>query len=449
MNYLQARAYLDAHINSETGVVNDLPGTPIATLTARKQNPPSLDRFRRVLMYLGDPQLDLSILHITGTNGKGSTARMASELLASAAFTVGTYSSPDLGRVNERITINGVIISDEAFAEVVSAVARAEEAAGVECSYFELVTAAAFRYFADEAVEAAVIEVGAGGRWDCTNLGDGAVAVITNIELDHQEWFGPTKRDIAREKIGIVKPESVVVIGESDPDLVAYMTSEANRAGATSVLTVGVDFACDSNRTSIGGRLVALRTPTASYADIHIPLHGRFQGENAAVALTSVEAFLGETLPRSVVLEGFANVKHPGRLEVMDRNPLLIIDGAHNEAGAAAVAETMRDEFTANPERILVIGLLHGRDATAVLRNFDVASAKQVIVCPPPSQRAQPVEVVAAASRSLGALTTTAKNVEEAIMQARAVADDNDCILIAGSLYLVSEARRLLLAERR
>jgi dihydrofolate synthase / folylpolyglutamate synthase len=446
MNYIEAKAFLDAHINGETGVVNDLPGSPVATLTARKQNPPSLDRLKRVFAYLGDPQVDLSIIHITGTNGKGSTARMATELLLADGHSVGTYTSPDLGRVNERISYMGETISDEAFAEVITAVARAENAAGVTCSYFELVTAAAFRYFGDMAVEAAVIEVGAGGQWDATNLGDGAVAVITNIELDHQEWFGPTRRDIAREKVGIVKPGSTVVIGETDPDIVEFLTVEAKKRGAEEVLTVGVDFACDLNRIAVRGRAVTLRTPTNSYAHIHVPLHGSHQGENAAVALAAVEAFLGDSLLERTVQSGFAAVKHPGRLEVMERDPLIIIDGAHNEAGASALAKTMREEFAANPGRILIIGLLSGRDATNVLRNFDAATAKLVVICPPPSPRAQDVNDVAAAARALGAPAITAPSVSEAIVKARSIADEDDVILIAGSLYLVAEARRLLLS---
>ena len=451
MRYEEARAFLDRHINGETGLVNvanDDPTTFARPAAARQLNPPSLDRLKRVLALLGDPQLDTPFVHITGTNGKGSTARMVTELLGTFG-SVGTFTSPDMGRVNERIALNGEPISDIAFGEVIGDVALAEQAAGGMCSFFELLTAAAFRYFNDIAVEAAVFEVGAGGRWDSTNVGDGGVAVITNIELDHQEWFGNTKLDIAREKVGIVKPGSIAIIGETDPEIQEYLIRESEKAGAARVLVNGIDFACDANRTSVGGRLLTLRTPTNSYSGIHLPLHGAHQGENAALALTAAEAFSGTTLSDVEVANAFGAVRHPGRMEVVQREPLVMLDGAHNPAGARALIRALNDEFTANPGRILIVGFLNGRNATDMLTALDARAAKAVIICAPPSLRAQHPADVAIAARALGANPIVSAGVEEAITRALTMADEDDCVVICGSLYLVAAARDHLVYQKK
>jgi dihydrofolate synthase / folylpolyglutamate synthase len=444
----EAVAWLRTHYNLETGVTNDVastPGSPDApALPARQLDTPSLDRLRRLLSFLGDPQLDLDIIHITGTNGKGSSARMATQLLLADGRSVGTYTSPDLESVTERLAIAGEPVSQAAFAEVFAAVALAEDHAGVRCSYFELLTAAAFRLFSDEAVEAAVVEVGAGGRWDATNVGDGAVGVITNIELDHQEWFGDTRLDIAREKVGIVKPGSTLLIGESDSEIVLELEREANRLGVERIWTAGVDFACDTNRLAVGGRVCTLRTPSASYRDVFVPLHGAHQGDNAAIALGAVEAFLGAPLADATVRDGFAHVTNPGRLEVVSRSPLVVLDGAHNPAGAKALGETLRDAFSAASGRVIVVGLLRGRDPHAMLEALDVGDARLVIVTSPPSPRAMPVDDVAVAARRLRASVRVVPDVAEALRVAEAEADETDLVLVTGSLYLIGAARRLL-----
>jgi dihydrofolate synthase / folylpolyglutamate synthase len=449
LRYEEARAFLDRHINAETGLVNlaaDDTGTFGRPAAARHQNPPSLDRIKRLLALLGDPQLDTPFVHITGTNGKGSVARMVTELLGTFG-SVGTFTSPDMGRVNERIALNGEPISDTAFGELIGDVALAEGAAGSMCSFFELLTAAAYRYFNDVAVDAAVFEVGAGGRWDSTNVGDGGVAVITNIELDHQEWFGNTKLDIAREKVGIVKPGSIAVIGETDPEIQDFLVRESRTAGAAEILINGVDFACDANRTSVGGRLLTLRTPTTSYSGIHLPLHGAHQGDNAALALTAVEAFSGSPLTDVEVANAFGAVRHPGRMEVLQREPLVMLDGAHNPAGARALIRALNDEFTANPGRILIVGFLNGRNAIDMLNALDARAAKAVIICAPPSLRAQHPADVADAARSIGANPIVSVGIEEAIARALSMADEDDCVVICGSLYLVAAARDHLLRK--
>lgn len=448
----EAHAYLDAHINLETGVVHDRAGvTPTvavlpddAIVAPRRLDPPSLDRMRRLLAFLGDPQLDFDILHITGTNGKGSTARMAAALLAANGLTTGTYTSPHLSTLNERIAFNGSMINDNDLAEMLAIVSLAEEATGDRSSYFELVTAAGLRWFGDLAVECAVIEVGAGGRWDATNAADGLVGAVTNVELDHMEWFGDTKEEIAREKVGIVKPGATLLIGDTDPLIVELLRHEASALGAERILRRGDDFGCDSNRLAISGRVLTLRTHRTSYPNVFVPLHGAHQGENAAIALAAVEAFVGDPLHPDVVTEGFAAVENPGRMEIVSRDPLVILDGAHNPAGARALAAALDEEFAANPGRIVILGLLKGRDPSAMLQALHAQTAREVIVVAPPSPRAMDPLVVVAAAAELQVPAIAVASIEAALERAKNAAKKDDAIIVTGSLYLIGRARSIL-----
>ena len=202
---------------------------------------------------------------------------------------------------------------------------------------FELLTAAALAWFSTEAVDAMVVEVGLGGTWDCTNVVQGDVAVLTNVSFDHTDVLGPTLEGIATDKAGIIEPGSRVVVGEMAPELADIVTSRAHEVGAASVWVAGRDFGCESNRVAVGGRVVTLWTPGGRYEDVLVPLHGAHQGVNASVALAAVEAFFGDPLAADVVEEGLAAVRVPGRLEVLGRRPLLLVDGAHNAAGMAAL----------------------------------------------------------------------------------------------------------------
>lgn len=442
VNYSDAIAFLDTHINMETGMVHDATRAPDIS-AGRNFDPPSLDRMRRLVTFLGDPQMDLDVLHITGTNGKGSTARMAESLLRAHGLSTGLYTSPHLHRANERIVSNGADISDLEFAEMVRVLRIAEDAAGQRNSWFELLTAGALRWFSDLAVEAAVVEVGAGGRWDATNVADGAVAVITNIDLDHQQWFGPTKLDIAREKVGIIKPGSSVVLGEGDPDILNYLVRSAQSVEVASIWTAGVDFACDSNRVALGGRLCSLRTPTTAYRDVFVPCRGAHQGDNAAVALAAVEAFVQSPLDENTVRAGFENVLNPGRMEVVGRDPLIVLDGAHNVAGAQRAAATLLDEFAANPQRILIVGLLNGKDPGEMLDALN-ARASLLLIAPPPSPRAMDPELIIAAARSRGIAFRAFSTVELAVDAAIGEAEEDSVILVCGSLYTVAAARAFL-----
>ncbi|MDQ1395409.1 MAG: dihydrofolate synthase / folylpolyglutamate synthase [Acidimicrobiaceae bacterium] len=427
----QAQAWLDDHINLE------------AILTGRREAP-TLDRMAQLTGLMGDPQHAYPVIHLTGTNGKGSAARMATGLLVAQGLSVGTYTSPHLERINERVAWNLDPIPDPALVEVLSALADLEALMADKPTLFEVLAAAAFRWFADIAVDAGVIEVGMGGRWDATNVADGQVAAVTNVSLDHAEILGPRLEDIATEKSGIVKPGSTLVLGETAPDLASIFRS----AGAAEVWERNVDFACEVNDLAVGGRVLDLRTPGARYEDVFLPLHGAHQGDNAAVALAAAEAFFGAPLDEEVVREAFGTVRNPGRMEITGRQPLTILDGAHNPAGAAAAAATLASEFEAVASRILVVGMLRGRDPTEMLEALDVRRARLVIACPPPSPRALPAEEVAAAAEALGVPAETAPTAAAAVGRALWVAKPEDLVFVVGSLYLAGAARSALLAHR-
>ena len=270
---MDTREWLDRHVNLETGV-----GVPASSTRATA---PSRDRIEALLRYLGSPELEFPAVHITGTNGKTSTARMVTQLLGSVGLSVGSYTSPHLERVNERIAYQGEPISDADLDELLRTVAIVEGELDIHPSFFDVLTAAAYRWFADLAVDAAVVEVGLGGTWDATNSLDTRVAVITNVALDHVEYLGPTRAQVAAEKAGIIRAGSTLVLGETDPDLEHFFTDR----GAAEVLRRDVDFGVRDNVLAVGGRLVELYTPMASYVDVLVPLHGAHQADNAAIAL--------------------------------------------------------------------------------------------------------------------------------------------------------------------
>jgi dihydrofolate synthase/folylpolyglutamate synthase len=429
LNYAEALAYLDQHANY------DISG---------RINSPSTERIQRLLAAMGDPQHAAPVVHITGTNGKGSTAQIVTRLLMAQGLTMGTYTSPHLQRVNERIARDGEPIADDELAEQFAAMADLEVLTGVRPSYFELCTAAAFRWFADIAVDAMVVEVGLLGRWDATNVVDSAVAVVTNVGLDHTEYAGPTRADIAREKAGIVKPASTLVLGETDAALQHIFREE----GPARTWERDVDFACGDNQLALGGRVLDLRTPAAEYPGVFLPLHGAYQGDNASIALAAAEAFFDAPLARDVVEEAFAAVRMPGRFEVVDHQPLVILDAAHNPAGADVCAQVMHDDFAPAGRTILVVGFL--RDPVPMLESLRADEADVVICCAPTSPRAVPAQDTAAAARAMGCDDVrVVPRVADAVRAARAEADVDDAILVTGSLYVVGEARPTALRDRR
>jgi dihydrofolate synthase/folylpolyglutamate synthase len=426
LTFDEALAYLDAHSNYDN--------------TGRIESP-TLERMRTIVAAMGDPQLTYPVIHVTGTNGKGSTSQMITRLLMAHGLTVGTYTSPHLERLNERISRNGEPIPDDELAEQIAAVADIEGIVAVRPSYFEAVTAAAFRWFADVAVDIAVVEVGLLGRWDATNVCDAQVAVVTNIGLDHTEYAGPTTLDIAREKSGIVKPGSAVVIGETDPELVDVFTS----AGGATAFVRGEDFDVLDNELALQGRVVDLRTPTTVYTEVFVPLFGAHQGDNAAVALTAVEAFFAAPVAPDLVAEGFAAVTRPGRFEVLGHQPLVIIAGAHNPAGADTCAQVFFDDFDPAGRRILVVGCLKGRDPEEMLSALRADEFDVVLTCTAPTPRGMPAAELTVAARAIGCddvLECAA--VEQACDRAVRLAEPDDAVLVTGSLYVVGTARPVL-----
>ncbi len=429
-----ARDWLDAHVNLES--------TGLPPGKDRRATAPTLDRIRALVELLGSPQESYPEIHLTGTNGKTSVARMTSAVLEASGLSVGAYTSPHLEEINERIVWNGEPVDDATLAELLSRIAEVEDHLPDRPSYFEILTAAALAWFSDVAVDVAVVEVGVGGTWDATNVVDGRVAVITNVSVDHVEYLGPTRERIAADKAGIVKPGSTLVLGETDPELAQLFLDR----GAARVLKRSVDFGVSGNRVAHAGRVVDLFTPDARYDGVYLPLHGAYQADNAAAALAAADSFLERPLPEDVVTEAFAAVRSPGRLEVLGHSPLILLDGAHNVAGAHALQSALAEEFPASP-RTLVIGLLREKEPHEMLDALDAKHAARLICCRPPSPRALDPASVAAAGADVGVdpdRIETFDTVDGAVARARAVTAEDDQIVVTGSLYTVGAARHAL-----
>ena len=425
-----ALAYLDRHLNREA--------------TAGRIEGLHLDHMRRLMDVLGDPHLSYPAIAITGTNGKGSVARMITALLVESGLSVGTYTSPHLERLNERMAWNGEPISDEALAEVISELAAVEPLVGITPSWFELMTAGALTWFANVAVDVAVLEVGLLGRFDATTVVDADVAVITNIGFDHTDGVGDWRAAIASEKAGIIKAGSFLVLGETDENLRSIFLAE----GPRQTWEREVDFDAIQSLPAVGGRLVDIQTPLGRLDEVYVPVHGAHQGDNAAVAVAAVEAFFGRALDEGIAMQAFAGLTIPGRLEVVGHGPLVIIDGAHNPPGAESAAVTLAEDFEVVGRRVLVVGMLEGRDLIAMLEALDIGSFDLVVATSPVWARAVPAEVVGEAASSLGATVDVIDDVAEAVDHAVLDAGDDGLVLIAGSLYVAGEARPHLIARR-
>ena len=425
-----ALAYLDRHLNREA--------------TAGRIEGLHLDHMRRLMDVLGDPHRSYPAITITGTNGKGSAARMITALLVESGLSVGTYTSPHLERLNERLAWNGEPISDEALAEVISELAGIEPLLGITPSWFELVTAGALSWFAGVAVDVAVLEVGLLGRFDATTVVDADVAVITNIGYDHTDGVGDWRAAIASEKAGIIKPGSFLVLGETDENLRSTFLAE----GPRQTWEREVDFDAIRSLPAVGGRLMDIQTPLGRLEELYLPVHGEHQADNAAVAVAAVEAFFGRALDPDVATQAFAGLTLPGRLEVLGHGPLVVVDGAHNPPGAVVAAATLAEDFEVAGQRVLVVGMLQGRDLTAMLEAFDIDTFDLVVATSPVWSRAVPAQLVGDAAAALGAVVDVIDDVAEATDHAVAAAGDEGLVLVAGSLYVAGEARSHLMARR-
>lgn len=439
----EIRAWLDDHVNLERGPSEEEGGA-----TPRVASP-TLDRIRTLVEFLGSPQTAYPIVHVTGTNGKTSTSRMTAVLLAARGLSVGLYTSPHLSRVNERLAWNGAPIDDDSLDRGLEGVRLVEAQMVERPSFFEIVTAAAFAWFADVAVDVAVVEVGLGGTWDATNVGDGAVAVVTNVGVDHVEYLGPTRHGIAKEKAGIVKEGCALVLGEPDPELAPLFT-----AGARPSVTHrrGPDFGVRENVMAHNGRAVTLYAPSGEYEDVFLPVHGAHQADNAACALAAAEAFFGgERFDLDVVRSAFAGLELPGRLEVVGRHPLVLLDGAHNTDGARALRAALAEGFPSEA-RTLVVGILREKEPHEMLEALGVLEADRLVVCPPPSPRGLDPETLAAAAKNVGmpsAMIEVARHVPEAVARALATTPEHGQVVVTGSLYTVGAARSVLVGDSR
>jgi dihydrofolate synthase / folylpolyglutamate synthase len=438
LDFEQSQRYLDDHIDLEK----------TAGIAAGHVEGLSLDRMRRLVEVLGDPQRDYPVIHLTGTNGKGSTARMISALLAAHQLSVGMYTSPHLEHVTERIARNSEPVEPDELGRVLGELASLEDQGFFEerPSYFELLTAAGFAWFSQVAVDVAVVEVGLLGRWDATNVADGQVAVVTNVGKDHTDGQGDWRRRVAEEKAGIVKPGSHLVMGETDPALRPVFEAE----GPAEVWLRDRDFGVTAARLAVGGHVVDLRTPHGALEDVFLPVHGDHQVDNAAAAVAAVEAFFGRALTPEVVADAFGGLRLPGRFEVVHRAPLLVLDGAHNADGARAVAATLAEEFDTPGPRHWVLGILAGREVDEMLDAFGVRPGDQVVTCTPSSPRAVPAAELAAAVAArqveVEAVPDVGAALERALRTAesRAAGDggaSGGLVMVTGSLYTAGSAR--------
>lgn len=423
MRIPDALAWLDAHHNREL-----VPGG-----TAAGGDGLSLETMSALCELLGDPQRAYPAVHITGTNGKGSVAAMVSELLVAHGLRVGTYTSPHLHRVNERMACNGEPIGDGELAEALADVASREALLDATPTWFEIVTAAALSWFATIAVDVAVIEVGMLGRHDATNVVDAAVAVVTNIGQDHTDGVGDWQVAVASEKAGIVGPGSVLVLGETDRRLRPVFAAE----GPAALWVSGEEFEATAVRPAVGGQVADLRTPQAAYRDVFIAAHGHHQADNAAMAVAATEAFFGRPPDPTIVDEVLGSLELPGRFEVLSHQPLVVLDGAHNPPAAAAVVQALDAAFHTTGRRLLVLGMLADRDPAAFLDALEPARVDAVVTCTVPSPRAASAAALAVVVGKRGLAVEVVDDPAEAVRRAVEVASDDDLVLVTGSLYLV------------
>lgn len=429
------REWLDRHINLEAGV-----GAP--PRGGERKPRASLERMRRLLALLGSPEQDFRAIHVAGTTGKTSTTRMVTQLLRSAGLSVGTYTSPHLETLEERIAYDGEPIDPVELDGAFAIIRAVEDDMPEPPSFFEIVTAAAFREFADLAVDVAVIEVGLGGEWDATNLARSSVVTVTNVSVDHTEYFGETLSEIATAEAAVVEPNLPLVLGVTDPQLAAPFLDR----GAHPVVRRGVHFGARPPVMAHGGYVATFETPRAVYEDVFLALHGVHQVDNAAIALATTEAFFGAALPDEVVRDAFATITTPGRLELVAHQPMVLLDGAHNVAGCRALAEALTAEFPTGP-RVWVIGFLREKDPSEMLDALGIRADDAVIVCRPPSPRALDPQAVVEA---LGSLAEAPRAIEvrddpaDALALARDGAPEDAQVIVTGSLYLVGAARALL-----
>jgi dihydrofolate synthase / folylpolyglutamate synthase len=419
-------------------------------IDAMKKAPPTLHRIEAICEAMNHPEAALQVIHVTGTNGKTSTARIATSLLAATGLSVGTYTSPHLETIQERIALNGDPISEadfEAlFEHLFPYLQHVESELGEQLTFFEVLTAMFFLWGAEAALDAAVVEVGLGGRWDATNVVNSSVAVLTNVGLDHVGLLGSTKEAIAGEKSGIIKAKSSVVTAEVGPEASAVILEEAEKNEAE-LAVIGKDFEPVDNRLAVGGRYLSLRTSAGDYEDLFLSLHGSHQGVNAAVATEAVVRFLpAQPLSHEVIAQGLGSVFVPGRLETLrpqgEEGPTIVLDVAHNPDGMSALVNTLSDEF-AFENAIVVLGVLADKDFRGMMSELARLPCRIIATRSENVRSIDPKELHdAATERGLDCevIESGAVAVKSAVNQV----GEAEIACITGSHYLVGEARSLI-----
>jgi dihydrofolate synthase/folylpolyglutamate synthase len=418
---------------------------------------PSLDRIRAFTELLGDPQRNYPVIQLTGTNGKTSTSRMIDTLLRALDLRTGRFTSPHLERMNERICVDGEPLTDEEFVRAFNDVAPythlVDSSQPHPMSFFETIVGMAYAAFADAPVDVAVVEVGMGGTWDATNVADAQVAVVTPIGVDHTRYLGDSAEQIAVEKAGIIKPDAVAVLAEQTPGPAEVLLRRCAEVGVTPVRE-GLEFAVASRLPAVGGQMLSLQGLRARYDEVFLPLYGAHQAQNAVTALAAVEAFLGDDpLGDDVVREAFARATSPGRLEIIRRSPMILLDAAHNPHGAEAVGAALDDSFAFSP-LIGVVGVMTDKDVEGMLAVLEPHLAH--VVCTQNStHRAMPaVELAAVAREVFGPdRVTITPRLADAIDEGTALAEAGEAfgssigtgaVLVTGSVVTVGEARTML-----
>jgi dihydrofolate synthase/folylpolyglutamate synthase len=419
---------------------------------------PDLDRITLLMDLLGSPQLSYPSIHLTGTNGKTSTARMVDALVRGFGLRPGRYTSPHLDTVTERICVDGDPLTDERFTEVFDEVMPyvelVDSRSPVPMTFFEVLTGMAFAAFADAPVDLAVLEVGLGGLWDATNVVQAGTCVILPIGLDHVPLLGTTLAEVATEKAGIIHPGATVILAAQPPEAAEVLLRRCAEVGAT-VAREGLEFGVLDRRTAVGGQLLTLQGLAGRYDDVFLPLHGPYQASNAAAALAAVEAFLGGgegSLDVDAVRQGFADVSSPGRLEVVRTSPTVLVDAAHNPHGMAATVAALGDAFSFT-HLVAVVACLADKDVRSMLEILEPA-VSAIVVTENTSPRRMPAEELRALAEDVFGedRVTVEDRLDDALDTAMALADAESAyggsgVLVTGSVVTAGEARTLLKAR--
>ncbi|WP_316667395.1 folylpolyglutamate synthase/dihydrofolate synthase family protein [uncultured Propionibacterium sp.] len=418
---------------------------------------PSLERVRALCGLLGSPQDACPVIAVTGTNGKGSTAIMIDAVLRSMGLRTGCFSSPHLQDVTERICIDGAPIAAERFDEVweqigpMVGMVDARRIDGIAMTFFEVMTAMAYAAFADAPVDAAVVEVGMGGRWDATNVADARVAVVGPVDMDHMQYLGDTLGAIAGEKAGIIKPGSTAVLAGQQPEAAAVLSRHCVEVGAAMVRE-GLDFALLDRRPAVGGQLLRIESAGGPIGDLFLPLYGAHMAHNAAVATAAVEAFCGgRAVEPGILAGGLARVRAPARLEAVHHDPLVVLDTAHNPHGVRAALAGFREAFDARPA-IGVLAMMADKQIGTVLGLLADELDQIVVTAVHGNPRAMGVEDLASAAIGAFGRTRvhTAADTTGALSRAMMIARDSGGgagVLVIGSVYLAGEVRDILADE--